>query len=316
MKLIIQIPCYNEEKTLWKVLEEIPKNIDGISTLEILIIDDGSSDKTCQIAQNFWVHHIIQNKTNLWLWTSFKVWIEKALELWADIVINTDGDNQYPGEYISQLVQPILHKTADIVMWDRQTSKNHHFSLLKKFFQRFGSAMVRFFSGVDVPDSVTGFRAYSRESLLRLNVTSRFSYAVDTIIQAGHKWLKVEHVKIHTNKPTRPSRLFKNMWEHMWKTGTIMLRVYAMYNPMKMFFTLAIPFFIVGSILLMRFLYYFSLNPANTGKIQSLVISWVFLIIAIQFFALGIIGDVIAKNRILIEENLYFTKKRLFKKQD
>lgn len=315
MKLIIQIPCCNEEKTLESVIVELPKKIEGIDTIETLIIDDGSTDETVALGIKLGVTYIVKHIGNKWLWSAFRTWVEKALSVGADILVNTDGDNQYPGRYIEALVQPIIDKKADIVMWDRQTQSIEHFSPLKKFFQYAWSALVRFFSGVDVPDSVSWFRAYSRESLLQLNVTSRFSYAVDTLIQAGNKSLKVEYVKITTNKPTRPSRLFKNMWEHMAKTCVILFRVYAMYHPMKIFFTLWIPFLAMGTILLGRFLYYYSLNPSNTGKVQSLVIAGVFLIIATQFFALWIIWDLIAKNRKLIEDNLYFSKKIFYEKK-
>lgn len=312
MKLVIQIPCFNEEKTLKSVLQELPKKIEGIDVIEILIIDDGSHDKTVDVAKDFWVKHIIEHKGNRGLWNAFQSWVEASLSLWADILVNTDGDNQYPWRYITDLVQPIIAGEADIVMGDRQTNTIKHFSFLKRFFQWSGSLLVRWMSWVQVPDSVSGFRAYSRESLLRLNITSHFSYAVDTLVQAGSKGLKVVSVKITTHKPTRPSRLFHNMWEHMYKTFLILFRVYAMYYPLKIFFFLATPFFLVWVFGILRFLYFFSMNPTDTGKVQSLIIAWVFLVIAMQFFALGIIGDLNAKNRKLIEDNLYFTKKQFF----
>ncbi len=187
--------------------------------------------------------------------------------------MNTDGDNQYPGKYIPDLVQPIIHGEADFVMGNRQTSKIKHFSLLKKLFQWLGSMMVRFFSGTQVPDSVSGFRAYSREALLRLNVTSDFSYAVDTLVQAGSKRIKIGSIPMTSNKPTRPARLFKNMWQHMYKTLSILLRVYAMYHPMRLFFSLASIFFVLGSFGIARFLYYYFTIDGDTGKVQSLVLS-------------------------------------------
>ena len=314
MKLIVQIPCYNEEKTLENVLKTIPKKVPGITKIETQIIDDGSSDKTIKIAEKHKVHYIVKHTGNKWLGYAFKSWIENALSHGADIVVNTDWDNQYPSIYISELIQPIINGNADMVIGDRQTAKIKHFSPLKKFFQWLGSSMVRYFSGTSVPDSVSWFRAYSRDCLLRLNVTSQFSYAVDTLVQAGNKRMKIDYIKITTNKPTRPSRLFKNMYHHMYKTTQILFRVYTMYNPMKLFFTLAYPFLFIGSIWILRFLYYYFINPVDTGRIQSLVLSGVFLIIAVQFFALGIIWDLIAKNRKLIEDDLYFTKKRYFDK--
>lgn len=314
MKLIIQIPCFNEEKTLLSVLEELPTQIDGVDEIETMIIDDGSSDKTIEVASKFGVDYIVKHIGNKGLGNSFKSWVHKALLEGADILVNTDWDNQYPGKYIADLVKPILDWKSDFVMWNRQTSKINHFGLLKKFFQWLGSAMVRLLSGTNVPDSVSWFRAYSREALLKLNVTSDFSYAVDTLIQAGSKKIKIDYVDITTNAPTRPSRLFKNMWQHMYKTTNLMLRVYAMYNPLRIFFTLASLFFVIWSLWVVRFLYFYIWNPVDTGKIQSLILAGTFLTIASVFFALGIIADLISKNRKLIEDDLYLTKKQYYEK--
>ena len=315
MKLIIQIPCYNEEATLASVLKELPRKIDGISKIETMIIDDGSTDKTIDIAKQNKVTYIVAHRGNKWLGNAFRTGVSKALSEWADILVNTDGDNQYPGKYIEALLQPILKGESDIVMWDRQTASIEHFSILKKFFQWLGSLLVRILSGTTVPDSVSWFRAYSRESLLRLNITSDFSYAVDTLVQAGSKKIHVSHVPITTNKPTRPSRLFSSMWQHMTQTLSILLRVYAMYHPMKLFFSLASVFFVLGTIWVVRFLYYYLTIDGDTGKIQSLILSGAFLTIATVFFALGIIGDLIAKNRKLIEDNLYINKKMYYNKK-
>lgn len=314
MKLIIQIPCLNEEKTLPLVLAEIPKKIDWIDIIETMIIDDWSTDKTIEVAKKLWVNHIVKHIGNKWLWVAFKSGQEKALELGADILVNTDWDNQYPWIYIADLVKPIIKWNAQIVISDRQTKKIKHFSVIKKIFQRLGSSLVRFLSWTKVPDTVSWFRAYSREALMQLNVSSRFSYVLDTIVQAWAKWLKTETIKIHTNPPTRPSRLFKSIWQHMRKSLGNLFRVYTMYNPLKIFSILASPFLIIWLFWIIRFLYYFYLNPVNTWKVQSLLLSWVFLIIAIQFLALWVIWDLIAKNRKLIEDNLYYTKKNYFKK--
>lgn len=314
MKLIIQIPCYNEEKTLLSVLKELPTKIKWISKIETQIIDDGSSDKTIKVASDFWVNYILKHKINSWLGNAFRTWVNNALKNWADILVNTDWDNQYPWKYISDLIQPIIKEKADIVMWNRQTSKIKHFSPIKKFFQWFWSFMVRFLSGTKVPDSVSWFRAYSRESLLKLNVTSDFSYAVDTLIQAGNKKLKIVDILIETNPPTRPSRLFKNIFDHMNKTAQILLRVYAMYNPLRIFFSLWTIFFVIWSLWIARFLYFYFTIDWNTWKIQSLIISWVLIIVAIQFYAMWIIWDLIAKNRKLIEDDLYLSKKRYYEK--
>jgi len=314
LKLIVQIPCYNEEKTLWDVLKEIPKSIPGITSIETMIIDDGSSDTTTKVAEEYGVHHIIKHVGNKWLGQAFRTGTHIALKKWADILVNTDGDNQYPGMYISKLVEPIMRWEADIVMWDRQTANISHFSPAKKFFQWLWSLMVRLLSGTQVPDSVSWFRAYSRWALYRINVTSDFSYAVDTLVQAGSKKIKIAHIPITTNKPTRDSRLFKSMWHHMYETLSILLRVYSMYNPMRVFFTGAAVFSLLWSLGIWRFIYYYFITEWNTGRIQSLLLSGTFLIIATIFFALWIIGDLIAKNRKLIEDNLYISKKLYYKK--
>jgi len=315
MKLIIQVPCYNEEWTLASVLSELPKKIDGIDTIETMIIDDGSSDKTIQIANDHKVDYIVKHVWNKGLGNAFKSWIEKALREWADIVVNTDGDNQYPGKYIPDLVTPIVNGESDFVMGNRQTKNIKHFSPLKKFFQWLWSFLVRLLSGTKVPDSVSWFRAYSREALLRINVTSDFSYAVDTLVQAGSKRIKISYIPMTTNRPTRPSRLFKNMWQHMYKTFSILIRVYAMYNPLRIFMSLASVFFAIWLLWIIRFIYFYITIDWDTGKVQSLMLSSAFLVIATIFFALWIIWDLIAKNRRLIEDNLYFTKKVYFDKK-
>lgn len=314
MKLIIQIPCFNEEKTLVSVLSELPTQIDWIDEIETMIIDDGSSDKTIEIATKFGVDYIVKHIWNKGLGNSFKSWVHKALLEGADILVNTDWDNQYPSKYIADLVKPILEWKSDFVMWNRQTSKINHFGILKKFFQRLGSAMVRILSGTNIPDSVSWFRAYSKEALLKLNVTSDFSYAVDTLIQAWSKKIKIDYVDITTNAPTRPSRLFKNMWQHMYKTTNLMLRVYAMYNPLRIFLALSSIFFVIWSLWVIRFLYFYMENPLATWKIQSLILAGTFLTISAVFFALWIIADLISKNRKLIEDDLYLTKKQYYEK--
>lgn len=313
LKLIVQIPCYNEAKTLATVLEEIPKKIPGIAEIETMVIDDGSSDSTISIAEKYDVTYIVKHVGNRGLGQAFRTGTHLALKSWADILVNTDGDNQYPGKYISDLVQPIIARQADIVMWDRQTASIKHFSKLKKFFQWLWSSLVRTLSGTQVPDSVSWFRAYSRWALYRINITSDFSYAVDTLVQAGSKKIKIAHILISTNAPTRESRLFKNMWHHMYETSVILMRVYAMYNPMRIFFIGAAIFASIGSLWVGRFIYFYLTTEGNTGRIQSLLLSGTFLIIATIFFALWIIWDLIAKNRKLIEDQLYISKKLYYK---
>lgn len=314
MKLIIQIPCYNEEKTLPLVFEGMPNKIDWIDIIETMIIDDGSSDKTIEVAKSLWVNHIVKHIWNKWLWVAFKNWVYKALEEWADILVNTDWDNQYPSKYISELVKPIIEKKSDIVIGDRQTWKIAHFSIIKKILQWIWSALVRFLSGTNVPDSVSGFRAYSRESLLQLNVTTKFSYVLDTIVQAGTKSLKIDFIKITTNKPTRPSRLFKNIFQHIRKSTLDLFRIYAMNKPIRVFIALGLPFFLIWLFWILRFLYFYYIDPVDTWRIQSLLLAWVSLIISTQLFALWIIWDLINKNTKLTEDNLNLNKRNYFNK--
>jgi glycosyltransferase involved in cell wall biosynthesis len=310
MKLIIQIPCFNEEKTLPLVFKELPQVIEGVDIIETQIINDGSTDKTLEVARRLGVDHIIDNIGNKGLGNSFRIGMHNAIKLKADILVNTDGDNQYPSEYIAALVKPIVEGKADIVVGDRQTAKIGHFSPIKKLFQWLGTKMTIILSGdKNVSDAVSGFRAYSREAMLELNVTSAFSYVLDTTLQASSKKLATASIPIHTNQPTRPSRLFKNMWQHIRKSGIDMMRVYAMYKPLRVFVGLGLIFFILGSIPIIRFLYdYFFLSGA-AGKIQSLIIGSILLSVSFNCFALGIIGDLTGRNRTLIEQLLKHSKR-------
>ncbi len=309
MKLVIQIPCLNEEATLPLVLESIPDSIDGVDEIVVLVIDDGSTDKTMQVARQHGVKHFVHHVRNQGLGRSFHDGALKALEMGADIVVNTDGDNQYPQERISDLVQPIVEGKADIVIGDRQTHLIEHFSLFKKLLQRLGSAVVNKAAGTSLPDAVSGFRAYSRESLLRLNTITRFSYCTETIIQAGYKGLHIVSVEIDTNPPTRPSRLFKSHWEHVRKTALTIIRAYIMYKPYIIFGWLGSTLFVLGLVPFARFVY-FSLQDGSTrGHIQSLLVGSLLMIAAFLCLVLNIIADLIRINRILIEDNLEQTKR-------
>ncbi len=302
MKLIIQIPCYNEEKTLPLVLKDIPTKIDGIVLIETMIIDDGSSDKTIEVARENNVDYILRNVGNKGLGISFRTGLDYALKLGADILVNTDGDNQYPSNYISDLVQPIISGDADITVGNRQTSKIKHFSLIKKFFQWLGTKVTQILSGErKMEDAVSGFRAYSKQAMKELNITSDFSYVLDTTVQAAKKRIKMVSVPITTNAPTRPSRLFKNIWQHIRKSGTDIIRVYSMYQPLRIFLWMGGVSFLVGLIPIVRFVIFFLNNDAS-GKVQSLILGVMFIIISVNFFALGIIGDLLSKNRKLIEQ--------------
>lgn len=312
MKLIIQIPCKNEEETLPLVLAELPKHISGIDSIEVLVIDDGSSDRTSAVAQAWWVQHILKFPGNRWLWTAFHLGVAYALQQGADIVVNTDADNQYPSHYIEDLVRPILEGRADIVIGDRNPAKVAHFKRYKKLLQKLWNYSMGVFTGIQIPDAVSGFRAYSRDSLERLNVTVRFSYVIDTILQAYKKWLTIVWIPITTNAPTRPSRLFKNIRIHIKKSATSIIRVYTMYEPFKLFLTLSIPSLLLWFCGIIRFLYFYFVVGDGGWKIQSLIISSILITIGLNLAFLWVIGDVIARNRMLIEENLRLTKKLLY----
>lgn len=302
MKLIIQIPCFNEEETLPQVLKGIPDQIEGIDTIETMIINDGSTDNTVEVARKYGVHHIVNNVGNRGLGNTFREGMLHAIKLGADILVNTDGDNQYPSIYISDLVKPILDGNAEIVIGDRQTNKIRHFSPLKRFLQWVGTQVTKALSGDNtIRDAVSGFRAYSRNALLELNITSNFSYILDTTVQASNKKLKTVTIPISVNPPTRPSRLFKSMWEHIWKSGTQILRIYALYKPLRVFFGIGLLFLVAGALPIIRFLYHYFFLDKGSGMIQSLVIGGVLISISINLFSLGIIGDLMSKNRKLIE---------------
>lgn len=312
MKLIVQIPCLNEEATLPLVLDSIPAKIDGIDDIEILIIDDGSTDHTVKIAKDHGVKHFIRHARNQGLGQSFHDGAMKALEMGADIVVNTDGDNQYPQDRIGDLVQPILEGQADIVIADRQTHKIEHFSWFKKLLQRLGSAVVNKAAATKLPDAASGFRAYSRESLIRLNTITRFSYCTETIIQAGNKGLHIESVEVDTNPKLRESRLFKNTWEHVLKSGVTIIRAFIMYKPYLLFGWAAIILFVLGLIPFTRFIILSLRDGSTAGHIQSLLVGSLLMITAILCVALNVIADLIRINRILTEDNLEQTKRLRF----
>lgn len=316
MKLVVQIPCLNEQATLPDVISSIPKHIEGIDEITILIIDDGSSDHTVKTARKLGVEHFVIHSHNQGLGRSFHDGVQKALELGADIVVNTDGDNQYPQERIGDLVQPILRGSADIVVADRQTSTIDHFSFTKKILQRVGSKIVNIAAGTNLPDAASGFRAYSRESLLRLNTITRFSYCTETIIQAGNKGLHIEHIPIVTNPKTRESRLFKSTWEHVRKSAVTIIRAYVMYKPYMVFGTLGTILFLLGLVPFARFIYLSIQDGSTGGHIQSLLIGSLLMIAAFLCLVLNIIADLIRINRVLIEDNLEQTKRHRFAKED
>jgi glycosyltransferase involved in cell wall biosynthesis len=312
MKLIVQIPCLNEATTLPAVLQTIPSSVEGIDEIVVLVIDDGSTDETVAVAHQHGVTEFVHHRRTMGLGQSFHDGTLRALELGADIVVNTDGDNQYPQERISDLVQPILAGKADIVIADRQTAKIAHFSASKKLLQRVGSAVVNKAATTDLPDAVSGFRAYSRESLILINPITRFSYCIETIIQAGNKKLAISSIAITTNPQTRESRLFHSNIEHVLKSAIAIIRGFIMYKPYIIFGWLGSFMLLAGAIPFARFLYFTLFEHSGRGHLQSLIIGSVLLICAFLCVVLNIIADLIRINRILIEDQLSQTKRIRF----
>ncbi|PFG32523.1 glycosyltransferase family 2 protein [Sanguibacter antarcticus] len=315
MKLFVQVPCLNEEDTLLSVLETIPTEIDGIDEIEILIIDDGSSDRTVEVAREFGVVHFVRHTRNMGLARSFRDGVDYALRNGADIVVNTDGDNQYPQQSIGALVQPLLAGEADIAIGDRQTATIAHFSPFKRVMQRVGSAVVNKAAETALPDAASGFRAYSRASLVRLNVVTQFSYCMETIIQAGNKRLRIASVPITTNAKTRESRLFKNIGQHMVKSASAISRSYIMFKPYMVFLTLGVVFGLFALVPFVRFLVFWFQGDTE-GHIQSLVFGTGMLVGSLLSFALLVIADLQRTNRVLLEDTLERVKEIQYGRDD
>ena len=309
MKLIIQIPCFNEEKTLPLVLRDLPKKIDGIDTIETLVINDGSSDDTEKIARSSAVTHIVSLSKRRGLAHAFKLGLDKSVELGADIIVNTDGDDQYKGECIKQLVAPIVAKKAQMVIGCRKFSEIRHFSFMKKILQRVGSHFVRKFSKTDLPDVTSGFRAFSREAALRLNIFSDYTYTLETIIQAGRNNLHIESVMVQTNPKLRESRLIKSTFGYVARSVASVLRIYLMYEPLKSFFMMGLIPIFCGSFLIVRFLIDHFMRPRG-GHVQSLIIAAIAIIMGFGIMMIGLLGDIISANRKLNEDILYRLKSR------
>lgn len=308
MKLIVQIPCFNEEKTLPITIGDIPQKINGIDEIEILIIDDGSTDRTAIVAKEVGAHHIVRFRKNRGLAEAFMAGINASLRLGADIIVNTDGDNQYSGANIPRLIAPIVQGKADMVIGDRQVDKIRHFSWVKKRLQKIGSWVVRQVSNTDVPDTTSGFRAMNREAALQLNVLSHFTYTLETIIQAGKKNMAVTYVPIETNQKLRESRLFKSIPSYIRHSIATIFRIYTVYEPLKIFILIGGIIFSTGLLISLRFLYFYFTGNAS-GHIQSLILAAVLFIIGFQTIILGLIADLIGANRNLIESILYRVKK-------
>ncbi len=301
MKLIIQIPCYNEAETLEVALNDLPKQIDGIDEIEYLIINDGSKDNTVEVAKNWGVHYVVNFKCNKGLAKGFMAGLDACLRQGADIIVNTDADNQYCGADIEKLVRPILDGKADIVIGERPIDDTEHFSPLKKKLQHIGSWTVRVASKTDVPDAPSGFRAYSRQAALKMNVVNEYTYTLETIVQAGRNKMAITSVPIRTNPELRKSRLFNSMFGYIKKSMLTIIRAFMMYKPLRFFTIIGSTIFLIGLILGIRFLVFVFMGESG-GHIQSLILASTLLLLGFQTFISGLQADLIASNRKLLED--------------
>lgn len=301
MKLLIQIPCYNEAETLEIALNALPKYIEGIDTIEYLIINDGSTDNTVEVAQNWGVHHIVNFKQNKGLAKGFMAGLDACLQNGADIIVNTDADNQYCGDDIEKLVRPILEGKADIVIGERPIDQTEHFSWLKKKLQHFGSWVVRKASKTDIPDAPSGFRAYSREAAMQMNVVNEYTYTLEQIVQAGRTKIAITSVPIRTNAELRPSRLFSSMFGYVKKSMLTIIRAYLMYKPLRFFATLGCFPFLIGVALGIRYILLLCLRGEG-GHVQSVILCSMLILIGVLIWVVGLLADVIAANRKILQE--------------
>jgi len=301
MKLIIQIPCFDEEKTLPATVADLPREVPGFDEVEYLVIDDGSTDRTYQVARDLGIHHIVRFSGNRGLARAFMAGVDASLRAGADVIVNTDADNQYSAEAIPALVEPIVEGRADMVIGDRKVASVSEFSSTKKRLQRFGSWVVRKASSLEVPDATSGFRAMSRDAALGLNVTTDFTYTLETIIQAGAARMTVGAVPVETNPPTRGSRLFRGMWSYVRRSAGTIVRIYTMYNPLRTFLTLAAVLMGLGIAAGARWLYFFFTTEGDTGHTQSLILAAIMVLAAFQVALFGMVADLVGANRRLME---------------
>lgn len=310
VKLIIQIPCYNEANTLPETLAGLPDRVSGVDCIETLVIDDGSTDDTAAVAEALGVDYVVRHASNMGLARAFQTGLDACLRYGADVIVNTDADNQYPGAYVPDLVTPILLGGADMVIGDRQIGRIPHFSPLKKALQKFGSWLVRTVSNTDVPDAPSGFRAFSREAALHFTILTRYSYTLETIIQAGKLGLRVVSVPVAVNETQRPSRLQRNMWHFIKAQAGTIMRLYAFYEPLRTFSYLATPFLAAGLLLWLRFLYVYLFETAASDRfVQSVTIGTGLLLVGVLILLFGIQADIASKHRQLTQEMLYRLKK-------
>lgn len=304
LKLIIQIPCYNEEESLPITLKYLPRKLDGFAKVEWLIIDDGSVDKTVQVAKSLGVDHIVRFKKNKGLAEAFMAGIDACVKNGADVIVNTDADNQYNADDIPALVTPILEGKADYVVGERPILKTAHFSFLKKVLQKLGSYVVRKISKTDIPDAPSGFRALSRDAAMKLNVFSAYTYTIETIIQAGIKNLAITSVPIRTNEDLRPSRLLKSIPAYIKRSVITMFRVFMIYEPFKFFLRFGVLFLLVGFVLVARYLYFVHLGE-GAGHVQSVVVSGVFISVGFQLLLTSLVVDLLSVNRRIMEDTQF-----------
>ncbi|MEI6634818.1 MAG: glycosyltransferase family 2 protein [Chlamydiota bacterium] len=304
MKLIVQIPCYNEEPYLAATLRDIPRAIPGVDEIEILVIDDGSTDRTAEVAREAGVRHCVRFRNRKGLAQAFMAGLDASLRAGADLIVNTDADNQYCGADIPALIKPILDGDADMVVGDRRIDEAPQFSPLKKFLQRWGSWAVRRISGTDIPDCTSGFRAYNREAALRINIVSQFTYTLESIIQGGKKNLAIAHVPVRTNTETRESRLFSSMGEYVKRSLSTMVRIYTMYEAFKVFTFIGTSLLALGALLALRFIFFY-VTVSGQGHLQSLIFAAIFTITGFQVLLIGLVADIISSNRRLLEDALY-----------
>lgn len=313
MKLVIQIPCFNEEANIQSVLEEIPKKIKGIKEIKVIVLDDGSTDKTSEIAKKYNIETIKSNY-NIGLSNTFKTGVTKALEENADILVNIDGDNQYCAKDIEKLIKPILENTCDIVIGTRPINKIKTFSPFKKILQKFGSFIVKLISKTDIKDAASGFRAFSKKALLNINVFNSFTYTIETIIQAKNKNLLIKNVDIDVNiQKNRKSKLFKNNYDYIFKQAKTLIRFFIIYRPVKFFTTLANIFLFFGIILALRYLHFYISNDGS-GHIQSLILCAITTILSFILYMIAILGDLFTINRKLLEDIQYELRVNKYKK--
>ncbi len=308
MKLIVQIPCFNEEATLGLVVRSIPRSIPGVDEVRVLIVDDGSADRTVEVARELGVDYIVRHLRNRGLAAAFRTGLDACLRLNADIIVNTDGDNQYPQQDIPRLIQPILDGRADMVVADRQVDQIDEFPAHKKSLEKLGSWTVRQFSGAGVSDAPSGFRALSREVAERLNIVSTYSYTLDTLIQAGRNGMAVENVPVRTNAKTRESRLVRGTFDYVARSASTILRVYAMYESLRVFMTIGLLLIVVGTLFIARWLSFYA-QGSGAGNIQSLILAAALIVIGVQVCFMGLLADVIGANRRLLEQLLYRVKR-------